>query len=93
MTNKYEARKEQALQAIKKANGRIFFAEFVKKNGDVRRMTARLGVSKGVKGVGRSFDPASKGLLGVYDMDKNQFRMINVNTLRKVSVDGKTFAL
>ena len=37
-----------------------------------------------------SFDPASKGLMVVYDMQKQSFKMINLNTLIEAKVNGKT---
>lgn len=61
--------------------GRIFSVTFIKKDGSLRRMVARLGVRKGVKGVGMSFSPSDKGLMVVFDMHKREFRMINLNTI------------
>jgi hypothetical protein len=69
------------LEQIKKTNGRIFSVTFVKKDGSLRKMTARLGVKKDLKGVGLSFDPASKQLVVVFDMHKRAYRMINLQTI------------
>ena len=53
------------------ASGKIFTVEFVKRtNNEMRVMTARRGVTKGVKGVGQAFNPAEYNLLTVYDMQK-----------------------
>jgi len=82
----------QLLKFIKETVGdRIFTAEFIKKDGSVRRMSCRLGVRKGVTGVGMAFDPISKGLLPVYDMQKQAFRMINLSTLLTLTANGETF--
>lgn len=52
-------------------SGQIFTVEFIKRsNGELRSMTARRGVKKGVKGVGMSYNPADHNLLTVYDMKK-----------------------
>jgi hypothetical protein len=67
----------------------IFSVEFVKKDGTLRRMKARLGVSKGVTGEGLKFDPESRGLLPVYEIDKGQFRMININTIKRLKFKGQ----
>ena len=67
------------LEQIK--NGKIFSVTFVKKDGSLRKMTARLGVKKDLKGVGLSFDPASKQLVVVFDMHKRAYRMINLQTI------------
>jgi len=66
---------------ILQKGGRIFSVTFIKKDGTIRRMAARLGVRKGVKGVGLRFKPEDKGLMVVFDMNKREFRMINLNTI------------
>lgn len=53
------------------SDGRIFSVDFVKRtDNSLRTMSCRRGVSKGVKGVGQSYDPKAKNLLTVYDMQK-----------------------
>ena len=80
-------------QLIERANsGRFFTVEFIKRTtGELRVMTCRSGVSKGVKGVGLAFDPAAKGLLVVYDVRAHGHRMINLSGLRAVRMDGERF--
>jgi hypothetical protein len=67
-------------QILSKGN-KIFSVTFIKKDGSTRRMVARLGVRKGVKGVGMSFSPSEKNLMVVFDMHKRAFRMINLETI------------
>ena len=69
------------LEQIKKTNGRIFSVTFVKKDGSVRKMTARLGVKKDLKGVGLKFNPSERSLVVVFDMHKRAYRMINLQTI------------
>ena len=76
--------KRKAIERLYSSAGRIFFVEFIKKDGSLRRMTARLGVKKGINGKGMRYDPASYGLLPVFDMDIQQWRMINLNTLQRI---------
>lgn len=67
------AKQEMTLQQFidHTADGRIFTVDFVKRgDGSIRTMSARRGVSKGVKGVGQSYDPKAHNLLTVYDMQK-----------------------
>ena len=71
--------------------GRIFSVTFIKKDGTERRMVCRTGVQKGVKGVGLKFDPSSKNLMVVFDMQKKAFRMINLSTLLSFKFNKKTF--
>ena len=86
-----------AKELIQKMNsGKIFTAEFIKKDGTRRTIVARTGVKKGNKGIGLSFDPIAKSLLPVLDMtlakkvdDINRAkRFINLSTIIWVQVDG-----
>ncbi len=79
----------KVLEEIQTANNTIFSVEFIKKDGSVRTMTARLNVKKGVKGTGMAYDPIEKGLLPVWDMQKNAFRMINLKTVTKLQIKGE----
>ena len=76
------------LAKIQTAQNTIFSIEFIKKDGTVRNMIARLNVKKGVNGKGLSYDPIAKGLLPVWDMQKNAFRMINLKTVTKLQIKG-----
>ncbi len=79
----------QTLEEIQTANNTIFSVEFIKKDGSVRTMTARLHVKKGVKGTGMAYNPIEKGLLPVWDMQKKGFRMINLKTVTKLQIKGE----
>lgn len=72
-------------------NGRIFFIEFIKKDGSKRVMTARRSVRKGVNGKGMSYSPLGRGLLTVFDMDKAEFRQVNLLSIRRFSVNGSKY--
>lgn len=73
--------------------GKIFNIEFIKRTtGEHRSMTCRLGVKKGVTGKGMSFKPDEKNLLCVFDMQKDAFRMINLESLIFLKALGKTFS-
>ena len=74
---------------IQTAQNTIFSIEFIKKDGTVRNMVARLNVKKGVNGKGLSYDPIAKGLLPVWDLQKNAFRMINLKTVTKLQIKGE----
>lgn len=81
----------EAYFKVKESEGKIFTVEFVKKDGSVRKMNCRLGVSKDVKGVGLKFDPVKKRLLPVYDMQKMAYRMINLNALKTIAISGNKY--
>jgi len=69
-------------------DGKIFSVVFIKKDGSVRKMVARLGVHKHLKGGELKYDAASKNLLPVFDMEKEEYRMINVSTIQEIKVGG-----
>ena len=86
-----------AKEILKEMNsGKIFTAQFIKKDGTHRTITARTGVKKGNKGIGLSFDPIAKNLLPVLDMELSKKdddinkakRFINLSTVIWVQVDG-----
>lgn len=70
------------------SNGKIFSVEFVKKDGSLRKMKARLGVRNHLRGGVLAYDAESKNLLPVFDMDKSEYRMINVSTITKIKISG-----
>lgn len=85
--------KEHAEKLIKSTNGAFFSVSFLKADGTLRDMTCRLGVSKGVKGVGMAYDPKEHDLLTVFDVQKNDYRMIRLETLKRVTVDGRSYTV
>jgi len=86
--------KETAIKMIEDSKGKIFGVTFVKRTtGDLRNMSARLGVSKGVTGEGLKYDPESKQLMTVYDMHKKQYRMLNTETLFQLKMNGHEYSI
>ena len=82
------------IKLIKKLIGnKIFSAKFVKKNGEIRDMHCRLGVTKHLKGGEKSYDSDKLNHLTVFDLSKKSYRTINLNTLISLKVDGKVLEL
>ena len=77
-------------QDIDRTNGKFFTIKFIKKDGTLRKMTCRTGVSKGVNGKGLSFEPKEKGLKVVWSTDAEGYRMINLAQVTEITFDGKT---
>ena len=75
---------------LKSTKGKFFSVTFTKKDGSTRNMTARLGVKKGIKGVGMKFNPAEKDLMVVWATDRKSYRMINLKTISSIKVNGNT---
>jgi hypothetical protein len=78
---------EQVREAVRAAKGKIFSVLFVKKDGTLRKMVCRTGVTKHLKGGELPYDPIEKGLLGVFDMAKQEYRMINLRTIQSISLE------
>jgi hypothetical protein len=80
-----------AKQLIKATKGKFFTATFIKKDGTVRRMNARLGVKAYLKGGTLPYDPEPKGLIPVYDVQAKGYRMVNLNTLTDLKIGNDEY--
>jgi len=69
-------------------SGSFFTAEFIKKDGTIRKMNCRCNVQKYRKGGTLGYNASEKGLLSVFDMEKLEYRMINLDTLISITFAG-----
>jgi hypothetical protein len=76
---------------IEKTKGKIFSVTFIKKNGKKRTINGRLDVEKFVTGKGLAFDPKKKGLIVVFDLQKNDYRMLNLKAITHFRCGAITF--
>lgn len=83
--------KLEAIEKIKNYGSKIFTVKFIKLDGSTRVMNCRLHVKKGVTGVGMRYDPLAKGLLPVFDMQKGEFRMINLKTILSLTFESNEY--
>lgn len=81
----------QAVELIESQRGtnKIFYVEFIKKDGTFREMKCRFDVKKHLKGGELAFDPNEKQLFVVFDMEAGGYRMINMKTIKKVKAEGQ----
>lgn len=70
---------------------KIFSVEFIKLDGTPRKMVCRLGVKKHLKGGSLGYDARSLNLLPVFDLQKNEYRMINFDSIINLTIDGVTY--
>lgn len=75
-------------ELIKSTKGKFFSVKFVRRDGSVRKMTARLGVRKGITGKGLAFNPVERDLMVVWATDKKNYRFINLKTITTLKVNG-----
>ena len=66
----------------------IFSVVFLKKDGTIRKMLCRFGVKKHLKGGKLAFNPLERALLVVFDMQKEAYRMVNLNTISNIKMKG-----
>ena len=87
--------KQEALDKIVMTKGKKFSVTFIKKNGQKRVMTAVTRESpiykNALRGGKLPYDPFQKGVIPVFDLGKNFFRMINVNGLETLKIDNEVF--
>ena len=69
-------------------SGKFFTVEFIKKDGTRRLMNCRTGVKKHTTGKGLSFNPIAKSLLPVFDVQKKDYRFINLSTVIWIQING-----
>ena len=76
------------LNLLKENKDQFFSVVFLKKNGEVSPMNCRLGVKKHLKGGKLSYNTKERNNLIVFDMQKEGYRTINLDTLINVNMKG-----
>lgn len=67
---------------IKQVGSKYFVVEFVKKNGEIRKMVCQLGVKKFLKSNAPSSTAHISKYLTVYDVANKAYRNINLETIK-----------
>lgn len=82
----------EARRAIDGTKGKIARVTFVKRStGEERTIRARTGVKRDVKGVGQNYDPLTRGLFTVFDMDaENRQDPTKRGQHKNIPLDGIT---
>lgn len=76
-----------------KVKNKIFTIEFIKKDGTLRVMNARLGVTKHLNGGQLKYNPTELNYLIVFDMQSGAYRTINCSTITKFTFQGEDLTL
>jgi hypothetical protein len=80
--------RQTLLKLIEFLNGQFFTVEFIKKDGTLRKMNCRTGVKKYLSNNGKTIKitrPIDNGILRVYDIKKEAYRSINLDTVKKIN--------
>ena len=79
------------LEIINNTGGKFFTVTFIKKDGTIRRATARTGVRKGTKGIGLGYNATDKGIKILWVCDVENFRAIKLNSILWIKFKGKNY--
>jgi hypothetical protein len=83
---------EEARELIRATKGKIFTVTFRKRSdGATRLMNCRLGVKKYLHGGELPYWPDDHNLVPVFDLKKNDYRMISANTLVNLKIGSNVY--
>ena len=85
--------RQKAIEIINDSKGKFCSAVFTKRDGSDRTINFRTGVTKNLTGKGMSYDARSRGLIPVWCLKSDDYRMINVNTLKGLQVNGEVYVV
>lgn len=71
--------------------GKIFTAQFRKKDGSLRDLNCRKGVHSFTKGGVNKTVHISNGYITVFDMQKHDYRTLNLDSVTEVRFQQQTF--
>ena len=77
---------------IRKTKGKFFYVEFVKEDLTLRKLFGRIGVKNYPTITGKKIKvshPLKIGKFRVYDTGKKQYRSVNLDTVKKISINKK----
>ena len=76
---------------MRSLRGRAAGVTFIKKDGTIRTMNARLGVVKYLKGGRKTVGTFKDSYLTVWSFNDQAYRTVNLASVFKVNADGQTF--
>ena len=82
-----------AVGVINAQGGKFHTVIFIKKDGTLRTMNCRNGVTKHLKGGSLNYSRADKGLLGTWDTVAKGYRSINVKAIVAVHANGMDYVV
>ena len=81
----------KVLDELKLNRGKFFSCEFVKVDGSTRKLHGRTGVTKHLKGGVNKVQKKSNSLVTAWDRKEEDYRTINIKTLSKITLMGKSY--
>lgn len=80
--------KGQAKAILLSTKGKMYSVLFSKVNGELRSMTCRNEVKKGVTGKGMSYNPADKGQFVTFSMSDKGWKSFKLDNLKQIVFRG-----
>ncbi len=82
------------IRSVLQAQGNLMFrTTFVKSNGEIRSMVSRLGVKNHLHGGENTVESISNPYLTVFDMHTEDYRTVNIHTVKELKVCGEIFTV
>jgi hypothetical protein len=83
---------KKAFDILKSMGKKKFEVLFIKRTtGEARRMACQYGVKKNITGKGMRYDPKNRNLSVVFDLEKDSYRMINVEGLISIKQGSREY--
>ena len=76
-----------------KESGLFYSVTFTKQNGEERHLVGRGGVKQGVTGKGMRWNPETRGYQVLYDVQKKDWRMANVENASAAVIRGRRYQI
>lgn len=76
---------------IKSAKGKFISVTFVKKNGEVRKLHGRTGVTKDLRGGVNKVVKDTNSYITVWDKSKQEYRTVNLDTVSELHMCKHTY--
>ena len=76
---------------LRETKGRFFGVTFRKKDASVRKMNARFGVTKGLKGGKNTVEKGENAYITAWDRQQEGFRTINMDTVTELNINGNHY--
>lgn len=75
---------------IKIVGNKFFTVSFIKKDGTLRKMNARLGVKSYLKNGNKSYNAEKFNYIVVFDIKKKEYRTVNLSTIKQINANKTT---
>lgn len=75
---------------LKTSNGKMFTVIFIKKDGTIRTLNGRLGVTKFLRG-GKDTTAHLDEYMNVFDVHQKGYRKINLTTITDLKINKQTY--